>query len=63
MVSIKLSGKKRAALSKQHHGPTSFNQPEILKGDLLGEHLREKEEWVFIIERFAALKWKFLLLG
>jgi hypothetical protein len=62
MVSIQRSEKKRGAMQKKHHQPTLVNQPESHKGGLLGERLKEREEWVFFIERFAALEWKSLLL-
>ncbi len=56
MVSIKLSEKKRATLQNKLQQPSP-------KGGPLGERLKEKEEWVFILERFVALKGKVLLLG
>ncbi len=65
VLSIKLSEKRREALLKKHQQITSVNQerlPESLEGGPLGVILKEKEEWVFIVERFAALDGKMLLL-
>jgi hypothetical protein len=66
MLTIKLSEKKRKALEKKYQQQTAVDHerlPESQKGGLLGECLNEKEEWIFIIERFAALEWERLLLG
>lgn len=65
ILSIKLSEKKKKILQKKYQQTTSVNQErhfDNLKGSPLGEILKEKEEWVFIIERFAALEWRNLLL-
>ncbi len=66
MLSIKHSEKKKEALDKklqQQAAGTHERLTESQKGGFLGERLNEKEEWVFIFERFAALEWEILLLG
>jgi hypothetical protein len=61
ILSIQFSDKKKK-LQKKIIQTTPANQ-EIQPDGPLGEILKEKEEWIFIMERFAALEWKMLLLG